>query len=199
MLLCAGSWTGRFSAAIGKIECDHGRLVEAGCNPPGTVNSAGATGPMQFLGLTWRAGTPALRLPAIGPPTAQVSEGYATDGDGDELADVWNSRRDRRGGSLPARERRQPTRAIFAYNHADWYVDAVLAKADEYRGAFAPARRPQQPGRWNTSARSPMARAQRRTAAARSSTCSPVVGGRELRLLDVHALGVRAGGHRRRS
>ena len=29
-------------------------------------------------------------------------------------------------------------RAIFAYNRADWYVDAVLAKAKEYRGAFAP-------------------------------------------------------------
>ena len=25
--------------------------------------------------------------------------------------------------------------ALFAYNHADWYVAALLAKADEYRGA----------------------------------------------------------------
>src|SRR5919198_716164 len=25
--------------------------------------------------------------------------------------------------------------AIFAYNHADWYVAEVLAKADQYRGA----------------------------------------------------------------
>src|SRR5687768_5685523 len=40
-------------AAIGKLECDHGRLQAAGCNPPGTVNRAGATGPMQFLGPTW--------------------------------------------------------------------------------------------------------------------------------------------------
>ena len=37
-------------AAIGKIECDHGRLQAPGCNPPGTINGAGATGPMQFLG-----------------------------------------------------------------------------------------------------------------------------------------------------
>ena len=42
-------------AAIGKIECDHGRSQATGCNPPGTVNSKGATGPMQFLGSTWRA------------------------------------------------------------------------------------------------------------------------------------------------
>src|SRR3954471_13070442 len=33
-------------AAIGKIECDHGRSRAAGCNPRGTLNPAGATGPM---------------------------------------------------------------------------------------------------------------------------------------------------------
>src|ERR1700674_3105532 len=32
-------------AAIGKVECDHGRSQEAGGNPPGTVNAKGATGP----------------------------------------------------------------------------------------------------------------------------------------------------------
>src|SRR5512132_1614421 len=47
-------------AAIGKLECDHGRAQASGCNPSGTVNFAGATGPMQFLGSTWRAGTPAM-------------------------------------------------------------------------------------------------------------------------------------------
>ena len=58
-------------AAIGKIECDHGRLEASGCNPPGTVNGAGATGPMQFLGSTWRSGTPSMAVPAVGPPAAQ--------------------------------------------------------------------------------------------------------------------------------
>lgn len=29
-------------------------------------------------------------------------------------------------------------RAILAYNHAGWSVDRVMAKADEYRGQFAP-------------------------------------------------------------
>src|ERR671923_185785 len=76
-------------AAIGKIECDHGRLEAPGCNPPGTVNRAGATGPMQFLGSTWRAGTPPMTVPAIGPPTATTGAGYASDGDGDGFADVW--------------------------------------------------------------------------------------------------------------
>lgn len=128
-------------AAIGKIECDHGRFEAPGCNPPGTVNGAGATGPMQFLGSTWRAGTPTRSVPAVGEPTTTSSHGYATDGDGDDLADVWNpadaiaaAGRYLRANGAPADFRR----AIFAYNHADRYVDAVLAQADKYRGAFAP-------------------------------------------------------------
>lgn len=128
-------------AAIGKIECDHGRLQAAGCNPPGSVNSAGATGPMQFLGPTWRAGTPVMTVPDLGPPTRTAGEGYATDGDGDRLADVWNPADAIAGAARLLRANGAPADyrgAIFAYNRADWYVDAVLAKAREYRGAFAP-------------------------------------------------------------
>ena len=128
-------------AAIGKIECDHGRSQSRGCNPPGTVNVVGATGPMQFLGSTWRTGTAPMAVPAIGPPTASVGAGYAADGDGDGFADVWNpsdavagAARLLRANGAPAADRR----AVFAYNHAGWYVDRVMAKADEYRGAFAP-------------------------------------------------------------
>jgi hypothetical protein len=128
-------------AAIGKAECDHGRNRAAGCDPPGTVNAAGATGPMQFLGSTWRVGTPPMTVPVAGPPTASVASGYATDGDGDGVADVWNvadavasAARLLGANGAPADYRR----AIFAYNHAGWYVDRVMAKANEYRGAFAP-------------------------------------------------------------
>src|SRR5581483_750478 len=77
-------------AAIGKIECGHGRSQASGCNPPGTVNGKGATGPMQFLGSTWRAGTAAMTVPAVGPPTTSTAQGYASDGDGDDLANVWD-------------------------------------------------------------------------------------------------------------
>ncbi len=128
-------------AAIGKLECDHGRLQAPGCNPPGTVNRAGATGPMQFLGPSWRAGTPLGAVPAVGPPTSTAAEGYATDGDGDGIADVWNpadaiaaAARLLRANGAPGDYRR----AVFAYNPSDAYVDGVLVKADEYRGAFAP-------------------------------------------------------------
>src|SRR6266540_1636645 len=126
-------------AAIGKIECDHGSSQAAGCSPPGSVNAKGATGPMQFLGSTWRAGTPPMTVPAVGPPTTSTAQGYATDGDGDGLADVWSpadaiaaAGRLLQANGAPADYRR----ALYAYNPADWYVDAVLAKANEYRGAF---------------------------------------------------------------
>lgn len=128
-------------AAVGKIECDHGRLQAPGCNPPGTVNRAGATGPMQFLGPTWRAGTPLMSVPAVGPPTRTTGEGYATDGDGDSLADVWNPADAIAGAARLLRANGAPAdyrRALFAYNPSASYVDAVLAQADEYRGAFAP-------------------------------------------------------------
>src|ERR671922_214231 len=107
-------------AAIGKIECDHGRLEAPGCNPPGTVNRAGATGPMQFLGSTWRAGTPPMTIPAVGPPTDSTAEGYASDGDGDGFALAWAVAHvgrftynlgppTDRGGSVQDMQRREPT------------------------------------------------------------------------------------------
>ena len=128
-------------AAIGKIECDHGRLEAAGCNPPGTVNAAGATGPMQFVGSTWRTGTPPMTVPAIGPPTTSSVEGYATDGDGDGFANVWDPADAIAGAARLLHANGAPAdyrRAVYAYNPADTYVAAVLAKAKEYRGAFAP-------------------------------------------------------------
>jgi murein DD-endopeptidase MepM/ murein hydrolase activator NlpD len=76
-------------AAIGKIECDHGRYLAAGCWPPGTVNAAGARGPMQFLGSTWRSSAGRYDLDVSGPP-APDGHGYGTDGDGDGIADPWN-------------------------------------------------------------------------------------------------------------
>ena len=54
-------------AAIGKLECDHGRLDAAGCNPRNSVNKAGAAGPMQFLATTWRRGAQARHITAAWP------------------------------------------------------------------------------------------------------------------------------------
>jgi cell wall-associated NlpC family hydrolase len=125
-------------AAIGKVETNHGRSTAEGV-AQGT-NFAGAAGPMQFgiggkAGNTW-GGTPVHRVPP------QV--GYGTDGDGDGVANVYHpadaifasarylcAHGAERGADLP--------RAIFAYNHDDWYVTKVLAFASGYAaGPAAP-------------------------------------------------------------
>ena len=57
-------------AAIGKVECDHGRDPDPSCSREGSVNTAGAGGPMQFLASTWQR--------------------YGVDGDGDGRRDRWD-------------------------------------------------------------------------------------------------------------
>ncbi|WP_370327134.1 peptidoglycan DD-metalloendopeptidase family protein [Euzebya sp.] len=76
-------------AAVGKLECDHGRYRAPGCWPPGTINQAGARGPMQFLGSTWRSSAGRYDLDVAGPP-ARDGQGYGTDGDDDGIADPWS-------------------------------------------------------------------------------------------------------------
>jgi soluble lytic murein transglycosylase-like protein len=91
-------------AAINEVETDYGRNLN--------VSSAGALGWMQFMPATWKS--------------------YGVDANGDGTADPFNPvdaifaaarYLKAAGGQDDIR------RAIFAYNHADWYVDAVLLRA----------------------------------------------------------------------
>jgi hypothetical protein len=109
-------------AGIGKVECDHGRAPDPACTRAGAVNPAGAGGPMQFLAGTWSR--------------------YGVDGDGDGRADRWDpadaifaAARYLRASGAPGDYRR----AIFAYNHAAWYVAEVQRWAAVYRGGSAAA------------------------------------------------------------
>jgi hypothetical protein len=109
-------WT--ILAGIGRIECDHGRDRDSSCTQEGAVNAAGAGGPAQFLASTW--------------------EQYGVDGDGDGVADRWDPSdailtmaNYLHASGAPGNYRR----AIYAYNHADWYVAAVEHWAALYRGA----------------------------------------------------------------
>ena len=97
-------------AAINKIESNFGRNMGP--------SSAGAVGWMQFMPDTW------LR--------------WGTDGNGDGLADPWNPDDGVYSAAryLAAAEGRTDiSRAIFAYNHAQWYVDDVLRLAAMFGGA----------------------------------------------------------------
>jgi len=107
---CPGlSWT--VLAAIGEVESGNGANVGP--------SSAGALGPMQFLPSTWKVagidgfgdtGAPNIMNPFDAVPSAAAM--LCADGAA------------KGGSSLYS--------AIFAYNHADWYVNEVLAIAREY-------------------------------------------------------------------
>lgn len=106
---CEGlSWT--VLAAIGQVETGHGRNMN--------TSSVGAQGPMQFMPRTFAA--------------------YGVDGDRDGRIDIRNPADAifsaahylcaNRGGTGPPGLRQ----AVWHYNHADWYVDMVLALAARY-------------------------------------------------------------------
>jgi murein DD-endopeptidase MepM/ murein hydrolase activator NlpD len=91
-------------AAINEIETDYGRNLN--------VSSAGAVGWMQFMPATW--------------------EMYGTDANHDGTRDPYNpvdaifaAARYLKAAGGEA----DINRAVFAYNHADWYVDSVLMRA----------------------------------------------------------------------
>jgi Transglycosylase SLT domain/Peptidase family M23 len=91
-------------AAINEIETDYGRNLN--------VSSAGALGWMQFMPATW--------------------EMYGVDGNQDGLKDPYNPVDAIFAAAryLKAAGAEQDLRAaIFAYNHADWYVDSVILRA----------------------------------------------------------------------
>ena len=96
-------------------------MEETGHGRNKATSSAGAQGLMQFMPATWAA--------------------YGVDGSGDGIADVHNDADSamsaanylvalgvRTGGADGVR------RAIFGYNHADWYVNDVLYYAQAYGG-----------------------------------------------------------------
>jgi hypothetical protein len=91
-------------AAINKVESNFGRNMGP--------SSAGAIGWMQFMPSTW--------------------ERWGVDADGDSIADPWNPQ-----DAIAAAARylaasggqTDISRAVFSYNHAQWYVDEVLQLA----------------------------------------------------------------------
>jgi hypothetical protein len=104
-------------AGIGKVESDHGRSTLPGVHSG--ANSAGAEGPMQFLPATFDEfavnADPAQPLTPYDPADAIYTAARMLCADG------------ARGGSTTGIDR-----AVFAYNHADWYVREVMTWASTY-------------------------------------------------------------------
>ncbi|MEU1724014.1 bifunctional lytic transglycosylase/C40 family peptidase [Nonomuraea sp. NPDC005692] len=116
-------WT--ILAAVGKRETDHGRSDLPGVKS-GT-NYAGAAGPMQFLISTW-GGKAQI-------PISSTFNGYASDGDGDGVGDVYNPADAILGAAKMLKRNGAPEnvrRALFTYNRAWWYVDQVEEIARKY-------------------------------------------------------------------
>lgn len=104
-------------AAIGFVETGHGSNTN--------TSYAGARGPMQFMPGTWTS--------------------YGVDGNRDGVKDILDPRDAIPGAANYLRASGAPGdyhRAIYAYNHAEWYVQKVLAKAREYAGAGRGSREP---------------------------------------------------------
>jgi cell wall-associated NlpC family hydrolase len=116
---CPGlDWT--VLAAIGKVETDHGRSDLPGVHSG--ANSAGAEGPMQFEPATFAAVSRRAALPAANghrlSPYNPRDAIYAA-------AEYLCENGARNGSNL--------SRAVYAYNHAAWYVSDVLTQAATYR------------------------------------------------------------------
>ena len=101
-------------AGIGMAETNHGRLT--------APSSAGAQGLMQFMPATWAT--------------------MGVDGDGDGRADIHNdadsihSAANYLTHSGVHHGTEGVRQALFAYNHADWYVNDVLHYAHAYGGGL---------------------------------------------------------------
>jgi hypothetical protein len=91
-------------AAINSIETDYGRDLN--------VSSAGATGWMQFMPATWRT-------------YAVTADGHQRPNPYDPQDAIFTAARYLAANGAP----QDLWRAIFAYNHASWYVEGVLLKA----------------------------------------------------------------------
>jgi hypothetical protein len=109
-------------AAIGDLESDHGRSRLPGV-ADGTENHAGAGGPMQFLAPTFDDVIARHQL----PPGGAVPPSRYNPHDAIHAAAYYLCDSGARRGDLPA--------AVFAYNHAHWYVDMVLQQAAKYAHA----------------------------------------------------------------
>ncbi|UQA97500.1 C40 family peptidase [Streptomyces halobius] len=113
---CRGlDWT--VLAAIGKVETDHARH-------PTMRSYAGAVGPMQFLPTTFKGYAYPVPPGGANPPSPW-----------DPTDAVYAAARMLCANGAKSGTSKGIYKAIYSYNHADWYVKKVLAQAKTYAAA----------------------------------------------------------------
>jgi cell wall-associated NlpC family hydrolase len=119
-------------AGIGKVESDDGRTTLPGVTSGS--NAFGAAGPMQI---------------GIGGASTNVWAMVATVEDGNPPASVYNPADAIAGAAkylIAHGVQQNVATAIFAYNHADWYVQEVLSWASTYAAGGFTVANPNQAG-----------------------------------------------------
>ncbi|WP_240377259.1 peptidoglycan DD-metalloendopeptidase family protein [Bacillus piscicola] len=117
--------------------------------PVGNESAVGAKGPMMFMPCTWfgwshstcggkgKGNIPSSEL--SNPNLIRKNGGYGVDGNGDGKADIMNNIDAIHSAAKYLSKngyRRDKYKAILAYNHADWYVQKVLATAEQIHQMF---------------------------------------------------------------
>ncbi|MFC4560528.1 NlpC/P60 family protein [Nocardiopsis mangrovi] len=120
-------------AGIGQVETKHGRWEGPGVSEG--HNDWGASGPMQFGSLDGSAAGNSWGGEPVMDADDRPDEGYGQDGNGDGVVNVYDP-----ADAIPASAdyliangaQDDMRQAIFAYNHAWWYVDDVMEWAERY-------------------------------------------------------------------
>lgn len=111
-------------ASIGKIETDHGRSTLPGVHEG--ENPYRAAGIMQIIPSTWDGILARHQIPPGGSTPPSRYNPHDSVHAAAFLLCQNNASHDLRG-------------ALFAYNHANWYVDKVLTQATQYRTLLPPS------------------------------------------------------------
>ena len=120
--------------------------IETGFSTNVNVSMAGAVGHTQFMPCTWigwshptckGAGAGAISKNELISLTAiKKYGGYGQDGNGDGVADPWNIYDAIFTTAYYLKMNginKNPQKAVYAYNHAQWYVDEVLETAKKFQ------------------------------------------------------------------
>ena len=110
---------------------------------PTMISSAGAIGHFQFMPATWvgwkyniGGGLVSPSLDITDPAIIAAGGGYGVDGNGDGKADpwdIWDACFTAAHYLAKNNFANDPRKAIWHYNHADWYVQKVLDTAKKFK------------------------------------------------------------------